>query len=77
MTTLLSLVLLVLVAYLGSMLFHRFPINKGWLKSLTYTGNLYLILGYIIGPQILNLINQEIIGQLNVLYALVLGWAGF
>lgn len=77
MNILLSLVLLILIAYLGSVIFHRYPIKKSWLKSIIYSGNLYILLGFAIGPNILNLISETIVSQLNVLYALVLGWAGF
>jgi len=77
MNILLSLVLLVLIAYLGSVIFHRYPIKNNWLNSIIYSGNLYIILGFAIGPSVFNLINHKIIDQLNVLYALVLGWAGF
>ncbi len=77
MTALLSLVLLVLIAYLGSMFFQKVKIRKPWIKSLAYTGSLYLLLGYLIGPNLFNVFNKEISQQLNVLYALVLGWIGF
>jgi Kef-type K+ transport system membrane component KefB len=77
MNILLSLVFLVLIAYVGSVIFHRFPIKNNWLNSITDSGNLYLLLGFAIGPNVLNLIDGKIIDQLNVLYALVLGWAGF
>lgn len=77
MNILISLVLLVLIAYLGSIIFHRYPIKQNWLKSIVYSGNLYIILGFAIGPNVLNLISETIVSQINVLYALVLGWAGF
>jgi Kef-type K+ transport system membrane component KefB len=77
MNILISLVLLVLIAYVGSIIFHRFPIQNNWLNSIIYSGNLYILLGFAIGPNVLNLINENTIDQLNVLYALVLGWAGF
>ena len=77
MNILLSLVFLVLTAYIGSIIFHRYPIRNNWLNSIIYSGNLYIILGFAIGPNSLNLINGKTIDQLNVLYALVLGWAGF
>lgn len=77
MNILLSLVLLVLIAYVGSIIFHRFPIRNNWLNSIIYSGNLYILLGFTIGPNVLNLINENTIDQLNVLYALVLGWVGF
>ncbi len=77
MNMLLSLVLLVLIAFVGSIIFHRFPIRNNWLNSIIYSGNLYILLGFAIGPNVLNFINENTINQLNVLYALVLGWAGF
>lgn len=77
MTTLLSLVFLVLFAYLGSLIFHKLEIKTIWLKSFAYTGSLYLALGYLIGPHIFGFLNEAIINDLSVLYALVLGWAGF
>lgn len=77
MTALLSLVLLVLIAYLGSIFFQKVKIRKPWIKSFAYTGSLYLLLGYLIGPNLFNVFNKEISQQLNVLYALVLGWIGF
>ena len=77
MNILLSLVFLVLIAYVGSIIFHRYPIKSNWLNSILYSGNLYIVMGIVIGPNVINLINGKIIDQLNVLYALVLGWAGF
>jgi Kef-type K+ transport system membrane component KefB len=77
MTALLSLVLLVLIAYLGSIFFQKVKIRKPWIKSFAYTGSLYLLLGYLIGPNLFNVFNKEVFQQLNVLYALVLGWIGF
>ena len=77
MNILLSLVFLVLIAYVGSIIFHRYPIKSNWLNSILYSGNLYIVMGFVIGPNVINLINGKIIDQLNVLYALVLGWAGF
>ena len=77
MTSLTSLVLLVLISYLGSLLFKKLPSENEFIKSVTFTGNLYILLGFLIGPKVLNLLNSNILNQLNVLYALVLGWAGF
>jgi Kef-type K+ transport system membrane component KefB len=77
MTALLSLVLLVFIAYLGSIFFQKVKISKPWIKCLACTGSLYLLLGYLIGPNLFNVFNKEISQQLNVLYALVLGWIGF
>ncbi len=77
MTALLILVFLLIIAYLSSKFFERKRFESTWIKSIAYTGSLYLFLGYLIGPQALNLINRQISEQLNVLYALVLGWVGF
>ena len=77
MNILLSLVFLVLIAFLGSILFQRHPVKNNYVKSIVYSGNLYILLGIAIGPHILDLINDATIDKLNVLFTLVLGWAGF
>ncbi|MGD9487491.1 MAG: cation:proton antiporter [Calditrichaceae bacterium] len=77
MTTLLSLVLLIFVAYIGSIFYQRLRINALWMKSFAYSGSVYLLLGYLIGPSSLKIVTMDILDQLKVLFALVLGWAGF
>ena len=77
MTPLLTLVLLVVIAFLGALVFKKYKLDNPIINSLAYTGSLYFVLGYILGPAVLDFINQKIIKELSVLYALVLGWAGF
>lgn len=77
MTTLLSLVLLIFVAYIGSIFYQSLRINALWMKSFAYSGSVYLLLGYLIGPSSLKIVTMDILDQLKVLFALVLGWAGF
>lgn len=77
MTPLLSLVLLVLIAFLGSYIFKRLQITALWLKGVAYSGVLYVALGYLIGPDAAELVTKSVSGELNILFALVLGWAGF
>lgn len=77
MTSLLGLVLLVIIAYGGALIFQKNKTNNVVFKVVSYTGLLYLGLGYLIGPRNINLLNPEIINNLNVLFALVLGWVGF
>ncbi|MGD9898287.1 MAG: cation:proton antiporter [Calditrichaceae bacterium] len=77
MTTLLSLVLLIFVAYIGSVFYQRLRIDALWVKSFAYSGSVYLLIGYLIGPDSLKIVTADILDQLKVLFALVLGWAGF
>jgi len=77
MTPLLSLVLLILFAYLGALFYKKVTFRAKWIQGLTYTGSLYLIFGYIIGPEALNIITPDISNKLEVIYALTLGWVGF
>ncbi len=77
MTPLLSLVLLILFAYLGALFYKKVNFHAKWIQGLTYTGSLYLILGYVIGPEALNVITPDISNKLEVIYALTLGWVGF
>lgn len=77
MTPLLTLVLLVALAFLGALIFKKYKPDNPIINSLAYTGALYFLLGYILGPAVLDIVNQKIIKEINVLYALVLGWTGF
>ncbi len=77
MTPLLSIILLFLISYSGFTLYKKFGVNQFWLKLLVDSGSLHLFIGIIVGPYLLQLISAEILSQLNVLVALVLGWAGF
>lgn len=77
MTSILSLVLLFLSAYLGAQLFKKFRFQAFWMKGFGYSGILYILIGLLIGPKFLNIVNSENIRQLDILFAFVLGWAGF
>jgi Kef-type K+ transport system membrane component KefB len=79
MTPLLSLLLLIIFSYLGALFYKKIHIGGGarWIKGLTYTGSLYLLLGYIIGPEVFSIITPEISKKIEVIYTLALGWVGF
>ncbi len=77
MTSLLSIVLIVLLAFVGSTIFKKIKIRSTFLESIAYTGMLYIILGYILSPEVFNVFDDTILKNLNILFALVLGWAGF
>ena len=77
MTALLSLAVLVLIAFIGSFVYKKINVTSFWASGIVYSGIFYIILGYVIGPQILSLVTKEIFRELNVLFTLVLGWAGF
>ena len=77
MTALLSLAVLVFIAFVGSFIYKRINISSLWAGGIVYSGIFYIVLGYIIGPQILRLVTKEVFSELNVLFTLVLGWAGF
>ncbi len=77
MTPLLSLVLIVLIAFIGSFIAERVSISSVWLKAVTFSGIFYILLGYLIGPDVFQILTVNIIQNLNVLFSLVLGWVGF
>jgi Kef-type K+ transport system membrane component KefB len=77
MTPLLSIILLFLIAYAGFMLYQKYGVSRFWLKLLVDSGSIHLFIGVLVGPHLLQLLSVEILGQLNFLIALVLGWAGF
>ena len=77
MTPLLSIILIVIIAYLGSAYYNKYQKSSTLVKSLGYSGSIYLIIGFLLGPSNLALITPEIMEKLIVLVALVLGWTGF
>ena len=77
MTPLLSIILLFLIAYVGFTLYKKYGVSRFWLKLLVDSGSIHLFIGVLVGPHLLQLLSVEILGQLNFLIALVLGWAGF
>lgn len=76
MTTLFTLVVLLIIAYSGREIFTRIEVDNLWLKGLAYSGIGYIVLGLMLGPQFSNLLKTEIIGKLQIIYVLVLGWVG-
>ncbi len=77
MTSLLSIVVLVLLAYTGSRFILKWKIQNTFLKSIAFTGIIYITLGYLLSSKALNIVTVEITEQLKIVFALVLGWAGF
>ncbi len=77
MTSLLSLILLVLLAYIGAMFIHNIKTSSSIFKGITNSGIVYLLLGYIIGPNALKVLDINVLNDLSLIIAFVLGWAGF
>ena len=77
MTPLLSLILLVLLAYIGAVFLHRIKTPSSIFKSITNSGVIYLLIGYVIGPKALQLLDKNILNDLSLIIAFVLGWTGF
>ncbi len=77
MTTLLGFVILVVLAYVSGLFFERTKFKQTWLRGVMYSGSLYILLGFVIGPHVLELVDDKIIKDLNLIYTFVLGWVGF
>ena len=77
MTPLLSFIILLIIAYIGSVIYTKIKVESIWLKGFSYSGSIYLVIGFLIGPNLLGLLTEDIIRQLNVLVGFVLGWTGF
>ena len=77
MTSLLSIVFLVLLAYTGSRFIQKRQIQNTFLKSIAFTGIVYITLGYLLSSKVFNIVTVEITEQLKIVFSLVLGWAGF
>lgn len=77
MTPLFSLVLIVILAYIGSVFFQRTSSNSLLMKGISHSGLHYLILGFILGPNIFGVINSKILNELSLILSFVLGWTGF
>jgi Kef-type K+ transport system membrane component KefB len=77
MTPLLSIILLFLIAYFGWLFYKRFSSKSALINHIAASGSIYLLAGFLIGPQLFGLLTEEIIENLNVLVGLVLGWTGF
>ena len=77
MTPLLSFIILLIIVYVGSIVYKKLKVESIWFKGFSYSGSLYIIIGFFIGPNLLSLLTDDIIRQLNVLVGFVLGWTGF
>jgi len=77
MTPLLSLILLVLLAYIGAVFLHRIKTPSTVFKGITNSGIIYLLLGYALGPNALQVLDTNVINDLSLIIAFVLGWTGF
>lgn len=77
MTPLLSLILLVLLAYVGALFLHNVKTSSSIFKGITNSGIIYLLLGYIIGPHGLRILDIQVLDKLSLILAFVLGWTGF
>lgn len=77
MTSLLTILILVSLSFLGSYIFNKLKSDNAFINSAAYTGIFYIIIGVILGPHAADIINQPIMKELSILYSLVLGWAGF
>jgi len=78
MTPLLSLILLILIAYIGTIFFQRAKsAGSLLLKGITDSGIIYLVLGFLIGPNVLQIINKNVLENISLMLSFVLGWTGF
>jgi hypothetical protein len=77
MTPLLSLILLVLLAYVGALFLHNTKTSSAVFKGITSSGIIYLLLGYLIGPHALKILDVQVLDRLSLILAFVLGWTGF
>ena len=77
MTPLLSLILLVLIAYIGAVFLHNIKTSSSIFKGITNSGIIYLLLGYVIGPNGLLVLDKKVLTDLSLVIAFVLGWTGF
>lgn len=77
MTPLLSILILVLLAYLGTILSNQYRSDNIYVQSVLYTGVGYLLIGILIGPEWLKIIKTNWLTNLEVFIGFVLGWTGF
>lgn len=77
MTPLLSLILIVLIAYVGSVFFQKSHAIPFVFKGISHSGLLYLLLGLFIGPNFLKILDNKILDEISIILAFVLGWTGF
>ena len=68
---------MVIIAFSGAYIFQKLQTKNTFVKSLAFTGILYISLGFVLGPQGLNVFKESVLNHLNIIFALVLGWVGF
>ncbi|MEJ2537233.1 MAG: hypothetical protein P8048_09320, partial [Calditrichia bacterium] len=77
MTPFLGLLIILLITFVGARFLHRSTITKNPLFSgLIVSGFPYILIGIILGPQLFNFLNTQIISSLEPLIALAIGWVG-
>ena len=77
MTPFLGLLIILLITFIGARFLRRSTITKNPLFSgLIVSGFPYILIGIILGPQLFNFLNSQIISSLEPLIALAIGWVG-
>jgi hypothetical protein len=77
MTPFLGLLIILLITFVGARFLHRSTITKNPLFSgLIVSGFPYILIGLVLGPQLFNFLNAQIIRSLEPLIALAIGWVG-
>lgn len=64
-------------AYLGSIFLGRGGKENHIFKTFPSLGPEYILLGFLLGPNISDILNNNILQQLNPIIALGIGWVGF
>lgn len=77
MTPILGLLLILLIAFIGTRIFSEKAILKAPLLSgLIVSGIPYILLGVVLGPYFFNFLNPTVLENLQPLLSLALGWVG-
>jgi len=75
--TLILLLMLAVLLVVGSRVGFGQRELPAWLRPLVETGAAFILIGAVIGPQGLNLFTDEVLGQLDAVVVIGLGWIGF
>ncbi len=77
MTPFLGLLLVLLVVFIGVRFVNRTTVQRRPLISgLIVSGIPYILIGVLLGPRVFDFLNTNIIGSLEPLVSLAIGWAG-